>query len=375
MTILIGCFEVPGWGGAATSGYRLFERLQRDGHDVAFLSLVERRDVSFFRFVFGDGFGNPDGLRDVHVAVLEEPLPGPQPALRARLDALGPSVVVGRGHVASRLMFGATPGAHHLYMTTGSATAKLAVGRRLATDHRDLLARLDRAAPLPVSAMERQAVLESDVVLAHSPLVADLLPRLFPRQAGKLVPGILWNPGAVEHLTGGGRDGAADGGGAAPPPFAERDIDVLFAANSWRRREKNAGWVTAIAERCPELSVHVVGEWPDGPAGVTHHGFVPDRAAFSALLDRSRVLASCSRWDAAPDVLFEAAGRGCNVVASRNCGNWTLCPAELVVDPFTIDGFVEAIRLAREGPLLPNTGPFLDPDPYAELVDILTVLP
>ena len=31
------------------------------------------------------------------------------------------------------------------------------------------------------------------------------------------------------------------------------------------------------------------------------------------------------RIDAAPGILFEGAVMGCNLVASKNCGNWEVC--------------------------------------------------
>jgi hypothetical protein len=37
---------------------------------------------------------------------------------------------------------------------------------------------------------------------------------------------------------------------------------------------------------------------------------------------------------------------GSNVVASRNCGNWTLCHPALLVQPFSIDAYLERIRRA-----------------------------
>ncbi len=43
--ILVSCFEVPGYGGANTAGYHLFERLHKDGWDVHYLNIINREDI------------------------------------------------------------------------------------------------------------------------------------------------------------------------------------------------------------------------------------------------------------------------------------------------------------------------------------------
>ena len=44
--VLIGCFEVPGWGGASTSAYQLFRRMREDGGDleVEFVNIIAEDD-------------------------------------------------------------------------------------------------------------------------------------------------------------------------------------------------------------------------------------------------------------------------------------------------------------------------------------------
>jgi hypothetical protein len=54
--------------------------------------------------------------------------------------------------------------------------------------------------------------------------------------------------------------------------------------------------------------------------------------------------------DASPGVLFEASAMGCNVVASRNCGNWRLCHHELLAPRCEASDFVDRIRRSLTSP-------------------------
>jgi hypothetical protein len=72
--IVLGSYEVPGWGGSSTVLYLFFERMQRDGLDVSYVNLVNENDRTFLRRLFGCSVGNPHSLANVHTCILEEPL-------------------------------------------------------------------------------------------------------------------------------------------------------------------------------------------------------------------------------------------------------------------------------------------------------------
>jgi glycosyltransferase involved in cell wall biosynthesis len=154
-------------------------------------------------------------------------------------------------------------------------------------------------------------------------------------------------------------------------PFAERDIDVLFVASTWMRKEKNFGLVADIAERVPGFSVHVVGEFPESIPSVTHHGFVGTRADLFRIMGRARTVVCPSSFDAAPGILFEASVMGCNVVASKNCGNWELCNEQLLVTEYTADAFAESIRRAHSAKFADHMTRFLNRSSYRTLKDVL----
>jgi glycosyltransferase involved in cell wall biosynthesis len=101
---------------------------------------------------------------------------------------------------------------------------------------------------------------------------------------------------------------------------------------------------------------------------VVHHGLLTERSDLFSLIGRARCLVCPSRMDAAPGVLFEASALGCNVVASRNCGNWELCHGELLADPCEADPFERCIRRALERKYPDNLDRFLNPSSYRRLV-------
>jgi hypothetical protein len=78
-----------------------------------------------------------------------------------------------------------------------------------------------------------------------------------------------------------------------------------------------------------------------------------------------------SSFDAAPGILFEASVMGCNVVTSKNCGNWELCNDRLLVSEYTADAFAEAIRHAHTAKFADHMARFLDRSSYRSLKDVL----
>src|SRR5262245_41555073 len=97
--ILIGCYEVPGWGGAATCAHLLFERMQRDGWDVSYVNLVNAMEEGFMRSLFGAAVGNPGGLQGVHTCLVEDPRSPAQPLLAQLVHDISPDMLLGFGFI------------------------------------------------------------------------------------------------------------------------------------------------------------------------------------------------------------------------------------------------------------------------------------
>ena len=214
--------------------------------------------------------------------------------------------------------------------------------------------------------LERTGVARADLILTHSDLNRDLYRWFFPEARGKIHPEVIswvdWiRDEALEYL-------------ALARPFEERDVDVLFVANRWERPEKNWPLVRKILRRLGTLRTHVVGECGTSLPGVRHHGFVEDRERLFALLGRARVVVSASSLDAAPGILFEASVLGCNLVASRNCGNWRICNESLLVERYRAADFVRAIERAVERKLPDEIDRFLAARSYENLLRTISVV-
>ena len=153
-------------------------------------------------------------------------------------------------------------------------------------------------------------------------------------------------------------------------PFPTRDIDLLFVASSWTRSVKNYALVRKIAARC-DGKLHIVGKVDQPHPRAHYHGVIAQRDELYALLGRSKTLVCPSLLDAAPGVSFEASAMECNVIASRNCGNWQLCNPQLLPNECTRDAFVGKIARSLAKRYADNRELFRGG--YEDLVETLSV--
>jgi hypothetical protein len=92
------------------------------------------------------------------------------------------------------------------------------------------------------------------------------------------------------------------------------------------------------------------------------------------LMGNTRTVVCPSLIDSAPGILYEASAMGCNIVTSRNCGNWTLCHSELLAERYHIDAFAQCIRRSLTHSYPDNMSRFLNPGSYGDLVETLMVI-
>ncbi|AHG88407.1 hypothetical protein J421_0870 [Gemmatirosa kalamazoonensis] len=363
--ILVACYEPPGYGGASTATYALYERLRAETSCAAYVSLVDGSLEPFLRERFGDAYGNPRALPDVHTHVLARRFHDPQPRLAELVRTVAPDVVLAVGYIAALVLKHAAPDTPLVFLTAGCDQIDAYLARYGdATAVLDALRTTER--PMLFHALEREAVERADLVVAHAPLVHELLRRFYPTHAGKLYPDVVWMAEWIH--------GEAARHADLARPFDERDVDLLFVASRWNRPEKNLPLVRAIVAGCPELRSHVAGLLDDPLGGAVAHGLVASRRELFALMGRARVVVGPSAWDAAPGILFEAAALGANVVTSPNSGNWPLCHPDLLVEPYTADAFIDRARRAVRRPYASRVDAILGARSYRTLVDILAVV-
>lgn len=376
--ILIGCYEVPGYGGASTVAYRLFEDLQCQGlFEVFFVNLVSQEIAPYLRAVYGATLGNPRTLTNVHTLVLERAPFYPSSAhasLAQLIDALAPEILVGVDFIATLLLKSSAPDKRIVFITAGCDHAKQALLEKRVHSVVELLVRIEKQntsskfhlPPRVASLREAQAVECADLILVHSEMNRALYQYYFPEYASKLYP----EPFSLAEWI------CQD---AAPylafrKPFAERSIDMLFIASNWSRPEKNWALARELVRRYPGLEIHIVGESAEPVGNAIYHGLLTDRAALFQLMGNARVVVSPSRLDAAPGILFEAVMMGCNVVASKNCGNWEICNPALLAEALWVREFGERIERARTQEYHHNLEAFLQPSARQILIEILDVL-
>ncbi len=363
--ILLGCYEIPGWGGASTSSYNLFRRLQRDGLDVHYLNIVDEQDAGFFRYAYGDDYGNPRQLDKVHNCVLDERLFAAHPRLASLVSQLSPDLLLGAGYIAALLMKQAAPKRRLVFLTAGCNQVKeyLISRKRRGTFTLSEFRQHVKPGYTFFHVHEKEAVEASDFIVTHSYMIKDLIQWLFPHCSGKVYSNVVWKAewiaqDAIDHT-------------GLSKPFSERDIDVIFVASSWLRPEKNYALVRQIVSRNKGLNMHIVGEVDSRLRGAKEHGLVTKRRQLFTLLGRAKTLVCPSLFDAAPGILWEASAMGCNVVASKNCGNWMLCNDRLLVDRFELSSFVDRVSLSLTGKLEDNMDYFLQAGSYQDLLEIL----
>ncbi len=339
--ILIGCYEVPGYGGAATAAYQLFESFQKDGLNVSYLNIIGEQDPDYFRFAFGESYGNPKSLRNVHNCILNASVFQPQPVLTNLIHDLVPDLMIGIGFIAAHVMKHACPEQKLIFMTSGFDQVSHTILRNLAKDLISLEKLLVSSPGRPHihSIREAEAFGLSDLIVVHSESVLSLSKRYFPLQSGKIYSNVI---GFAEWIY-----GDAMNYSALSKEFCERDIDVLFVSSSWNRPVKNYRFVRKLLPRLIDLRVHIVGSTEEIMDEATYHGLVNDRKELFSLLGRAKTVVCPSLFDAAPGILFEASALGCNIVASKNCGNWRICNEELLVEPFTVKQFLDRIRISQ----------------------------
>lgn len=363
-TIVLACYEVPGYGGASTATYQLFQRLRQDNFDVAYVNLIDGQDADYFRYIFGDNFGNPDRLPHVHNLILREPLYGPQPDLAQLLDEKSPQLMMGVDSIASLLMKKAAPNRKLIFMTAGCQSLQDLIFR---TDH-DFLSQTkffsDSLNPI-LNRRELQAVELADLIIPHSDHTYFLYRHFYPSYEGKILSDVIW---MAEWIYKEARKYSP-----MRKPFSERNIDVLFLASSWSRAEKNYALVEEIAARS-KCRLHVLGEVDKQIPGVTHYPLAMNRQMVFELMGRAKTLVCPSIFDAAPGILFEASAMECNVIASKNCGNWQLCHDDLLVDPFGLPQFVNAIERSLTRKFDDHMGFFLQTRSYQNLIETLAAL-
>jgi len=178
MRLLIACYEPPGFGGASTIAYHLHSRLLEQGHDSHLLLFLDKPHLDFYRLLLGENYANPSGLRGVRVCQR-----WPLAAVKACLEEISPTACVGVGWLATYYVAQAYPHRPCILYATGLDQAAFWV-----PGIEDLTNETYAGFRLPTYGPEPLAFDRCEYVVACSPMIRELILKLWPQWAGKLAP-------------------------------------------------------------------------------------------------------------------------------------------------------------------------------------------
>lgn len=365
--ILIGCFEVPGWGGASTSAYELFSNFYKDGHEVTFVNLISTLHGEYFKTLFDVNLGNPKQLPNVYNYFLTPPDYSYQEKLEEIINKINPDVILAIGWIAAIVMKKASPQKKLIYLTTGSDQVKNYIKFKKLDSYLYLekFIKKNNYRLSILSKEEREAVVSADFVITHSEMMQDVYKYFYKSMRGKIFSETIWFAEWIyndainyKHFS---------------KNFNEREIDVIFIASDWARLEKNYILVKKLVKHFDDLNIYVVGKVPEEVGTATYTGVLTDRNKLFEMLGNTKTVVCPSIFDSAPGILFEASALECNIITSKNCGNWQICNKALLVDPFEKKYFYEKISVSLEKKFEDNVHYFLQSGSYKKLKEAVNL--
>jgi glycosyltransferase involved in cell wall biosynthesis len=366
--VLFASTEPPTVGGSGTASLDLFRRMLADGWDVHYVHVVHDVDAAFHQMDFQGRLGDVGGIANLQYCCVPELSSNFQASLASIMTRIAPDVSVGFGFLATGLLKAAAPDCRVVFVTGTCRQAQDFVTTGRARDATELERGLVAGSITPriINNGEKVAVGRCDLLVTHSEQTKAMFGHFFAESIGKMYPSSVsfaeWIAAGAEpwkHLA---------------RTFAERDIDVLFIASDWGRVEKNYPLVSRLGRPLDGLRVHLVGDVPHPLGWAVHHGFLPDRQTLFELMGRAKSIVCPSLIDAAPGILFEGAMMGCNLVASKNCGNWEVCHPDLVVEPFDEECVAKCIHLATSRKYDDRLDRFTAQGAYRELTAIIQAI-
>ena len=362
--ILLASCDIPGYGEGAASGYGLFDKMQADGLEVAYVNLLERQDIDFFKFVFGEEFGNPKSLERVKNIIVDGPVFASDPQVAPLPDRLAPNVTVGIGFAAALWVKRAAPKTPLVFIPT---TCLYIPNRAPKRKHFFPRARGPRPnRPAVVSAAEKEAAAISELIITPSPVIKDSFTISYPWVANKIYADVIWDAEwrceGVPARSELNRD------------FSKRDIDVLFVATSWENPEKNYPLVKRLIPRLKGVNAHVVGEVPEKIPRASHHGLVIDANEYYGLLGRAKTIVCPAVFDPLPEALIEASLMGCNIVAFKSSAYSSVCNENLLVGDVGLECFLRKVSLALLKPYDSQIAKVTGRSSFHTLVNVLSSL-
>jgi glycosyltransferase involved in cell wall biosynthesis len=362
--ILLSCHEAPYYGGAATLQYLLFELLQKSGFYAHYLTLASKTEVEIYESNLGINWWNPAKLDNVHLYISQNFNRREYSELVEIVREVNPNLIIGKNDIAPRILKNIMPESEVWFLSSCSKQMKKAYTGGYVKSLSDGMSKLrEWNGKIPLTSLkEKQAVRLCDRIIYDSEATKLCFEHFYPQHIGKMFDFIFWSAPLFKSKFRYEIKQRKD--------FSSRSIDLLFIASNWKRVEKQYDMVKEITKQFKHLNIHILGLCRDRVSGVRYHGLIGYSEVLKLMQD-SKALVSTSLYDSSPNILFEASLLGCNIVASKNCGNWRLCHPDLLVEPHNLGNFVEKSRRSLERKFDDNMNYFLNNDPLDQFISLI----
>ena len=342
----------PYLGGSSTILYLLFEILQRRMPNAECWNIITPRLWEMGKRNYGPHWPNPRGLANVRTFFLD----GKRGmlAIRRALRERPVEAILSKSRRTTPLLkeLGGPIPVWHLTSTCSIVKNAIASERFPSMEH---AIRQLRTSDFPTLRCpeELSAVRAADRILFHTRSMRFWYYTFYPQYREKMEDEIFWDYPLLKKQFNLAKTARA--------PWEQRPIDLLFVASDWRRAEKNFPLLKKLCQVFRNKKIMVIGYLPRPlrPSIITFNS-MSQWDVVQAMV-QAKVLVSPSRYDEAPNVLFEAAIAGANIVCSNNCGNYRLAPKDLVAR-LELPDVVDKIKLALQGYREPNSRYFVKYD-------------
>ena len=345
--ILLVRDSFPYLGGSSTYLYLLFEVLQKRFPQMECWNILTPTIWKMGKRHYGTNWTNPKGFANIRTFVLDERKG--MLKIRRALKEKPVSVVISKSRKTTALLKQLDPGVPVWHLTSTCSVIKSGVASGRISSMESAIRHLRSNGIMKLrSPEELQAVRAADRILCHTNSMKMWYYTFYPQFRDKVEDEIFWDYPLLEkqfkHI-------------ATKTPWKKRPIDLLFVASDWSRPEKNFSLMKKLCQAFSEKKIMVVGFLPKSlPSTVITFDAMSQEEVVEAM-GQAKVVVCPSRYDEGPNVLFEGALAGSNIVCSRNCGNYQLSPKELVAQ-LDLPDFARKIKRALKSQRKPNTDYF-----------------
>jgi len=339
----------PFKGGSSTFFYLLFDTMRQRLPRAEYWNVVKSEDMELGRRLYGEAWENPRKLDRVRTVSMDGR--NQTKKIIQLIRKVRPHAVMSKSRSITVFLKREIPGLWVEHITSTCEQIKEGIARGTLISLEDGFGQARSGKTIPnVCRDEQDAVRYADRIRFHSDSVRFWYWYFYPQYRFKMDDDIYWDYPVLKRFF---------QNHEKPKPWKSRTVDVLFAATDWKRPEKNFELLKTICSRLDLIKkrVVIVGLCPhELPSSLLRFPVISQEELYYLMCD-SRVFVCPSRYDEAPNVIFEAGLAHCNIVCSSNCGNYRMAHSSLRAKLTAVD-FVKKIRRALRHPLKGNVEDF-----------------